>query len=625
MNALHGCEGCPVAALPLHGAAPRLVALVGPPNSGKSTLFNRLTGLRQRVANFPGVTVEERRGRARLEGDREVVLIDLPGVYSLSPRSEDERVTHDVLKGEMEGMARPDAVLLILDSTNLNRHLVLAAPILALGLPTLVVLNMADELSSRGGAVDAEALATRLGVPVALASASKGEGLEMVREFLSGAVGVPASRDLPVLADIPKCRQWAVAMGDKARYAAPAPPVWTRRLDAVFLHPVAGPLVFLAVVVTVFQTIFSAARPLMDGVDHAVQASGAWLAALLPASLFKSLLLEGVWGGVGSVVIFLPQILLLFLFIGLLEDSGYLARAALIADRTMRKAGLQGKSFLPLLSAYACAVPAVLAARTIENKRDRIATILIAPFMTCSARLPVYTLIIAAFLPERPLLGPFLGTRAAAMLGLYVLGFLAAFGTARLLKSSVLNSDGAPFLLEMPPYRLPTLRQIGLRMYDRAKIFLRRAGTVILGVAVVLWILAHLPLSGGKLPEIANSVAGTIGRAIEPFVRPLGFDWRIGIGIVMSLAAREVIVGTLGTLYGMDPKSGSEGLQAALRHDLTAGGAVALLVFFAFAMQCLSTVAVVRRETGGWRWPAIQFAYMGLLAYSGAYVANRIV
>jgi ferrous iron transport protein B len=598
---------------------------VGPPNSGKSTLFNRLTGLRQKVANFPGVTVEERRGRARLAGEREVVLIDLPGVYSLTPRSEDERVTRDVLMGEMAGTAKPDAVLLILDSTNLNRHLVLAAPVLALGLPTLVVLNMADELASRGGGVDAEALATRLGVPVALVSASKGDGFELVRKFLSGAVGLPASLDLPVLADIPKCRQWAVAMGDEARYAAPAPPVWTRRLDAVFLHPVAGPLIFLAVVVAVFQTIFSAARPLMDAVDHAVSASGAFLSGLFPASPLKSLLFEGIWGGVGSVVIFLPQILLLFLFIGLLEDSGYLARAALIADRTMRKAGLQGKSFLPLLSAYACAVPAVLAARTIENKRDRIATILIAPFMTCSARLPVYTLIIAAFLPERPLLGPFLGTRATAMLGLYLLGFLAALGTARLLKSSILKSDGAPFLLEMPPYRRPTLRQIGLRMFDRAKIFLRRAGTVILGVAVVLWILAHVPLSGGKMPEIGSSVAGTLGRVIEPFVRPLGFDWRIGIGIVMSLAAREVIVGTLGTLYGMDPKVGSEGLQAALRHDLTPGGAVALLVFFAFAMQCLSTVAVVRRETGGWKWPAIQFAYMGLLAYSGAFLANRVV
>jgi ferrous iron transport protein B len=618
------CHGCPAAALPVHGHA-RLVGLVGPPNSGKSTLFNRLTGLRQKVANYPGVTVEERRGRARLNGGTEVVLVDLPGVYSLTPRSEDERVTRDVLMGEMAGQPRPDAILLILDSTNLKRHLVLAAPVLALHLPTLVVLNMADELDARGGSVDPAALAEQLGVPVALVSAAKGDGIETVQDFLSGAVGVPRALDLPAVSDIPKCRQWAVRVGDDAGYAPPAAPVWTRRLDAVFLHPVAGPLVFLGVVVAVFQMIFSAARPLMDLVDHAVRASGAWVGALLPDGAFRSLVVEGVWGGVGSVLVFLPQILILFFFIGLLEDSGYLARAALIADRTMRKAGLQGKSFLPLLSAYACAVPAVLASRTIENKRDRIATILIAPFMTCSARLPVYTLIIAAFIPERPLLGPFLGTRAAAMLGLYVLGFLAAFGTARLLKSSVLKSDGSPFLLEMPPYRRPTLRQIVIRMFDRSKIFLRRAGTVILGVAIVLWVLAHLPLSAGQMPEVANSVAGTLGRTLEPLVKPLGFDWKIAIGLVTSLAAREVIVGTLGTLYGMDPQAGTAGLQAALRHDLTPGGAVALLVFFAFAMQCLSTVAVVRRETGGWRWPAVQFAYMGLLAYSGAFIANRLV
>jgi ferrous iron transport protein B len=624
VSAASHCDGCPAAALPVHGHS-RLVGLVGPPNSGKSTLFNRLTGLRQKVANYPGVTVEERRGRARLDGDTEVVLIDLPGVYSLTPRSEDERVTRDVLAGEMAGQRKPDAILLILDSTNLKRHLVLAAPVLALGLPTLVVLNMADELESRGGSVDPAALAEQLGAPVALVSAAKGQGIETVYDFLNGAVGVPRAMDLPMLADIPKCRQWAVRMGDQAGYAAPAPPLWTRRLDAVFLHPVAGPLVFLAVVVAVFQMIFSAARPLMDLVDAGVRASGVWVGGLLPNGALRSLVVEGVWGGVGSVLVFLPQILILFFFIGLLEDSGYLARAALIADRTMRKAGLQGKSFLPLLSAYACAVPAVLASRTIENKRDRIATILIAPFMTCSARLPVYTLIIAAFIPERPILGPFLGTRAAAMLGLYVLGFLAAFGTARLLKSSVLKSDGSPFLLEMPPYRRPTLRQIALRMFDRAKIFLRRAGTVILGVAIVLWVLAHLPLSAGKMPEIASSVAGTLGRALEPLVRPLGFDWKIAIGLVTSLAAREVIVGTLGTLYGMDPQAGTAGLQAALRHDLTPGGAVALLVFFAFAMQCLSTVAVVRRETGGWKWPAIQFAYMSLLAYSGAFVANHIV
>jgi ferrous iron transport protein B len=603
----------------------RFVALVGPPNSGKSTLFNRLTGLRQKVANFPGVTVEERRGLAKVASGKDVVLIDLPGVYSLVARSEDERVTHDVLMGTMPGTPTPDAVLLVLDATNLKRHLVLAAPVLALGLPTIVVLNMADELEARGGDLDPEALAAQLGAPVALVSASRGEGLEPVVEFLGGELGVPASLDLPALGDIPKCRQWAARLGDEAGYSPPAPPVWTRRLDGVFLHPVVGPAVFVVVVVGVFQTIFTVARPMMDLIDGAVSGSGAWLGAHLPASLLRDLIVGGIWGGVGSVVVFLPQILLLFLFLGVLEDSGYLARAALIADRTMSKAGLQGKSFLPLLSAYACAVPAVLATRTIENKRDRIATILIAPFMTCSARLPVYTLIIAAFIPERAVLGPFLGTRAAALLGLYVLGFIAAFGTARLLKSSVLKSEGAPFLMEMPPYRWPTLRQIGLRLYDRAKIFLRRAGTVILAVSIGLWVLSNLPLAAGKPPQIAHSVTGTVGRTLEPLVRPLGFDWKIAIGLVTSLAAREVIVGTLGTLYGMEGDKNSAGLQAALRHDLTPGGAVALLVFFAFAMQCASTIAVVRRETGGWRWPAIQFAWMTLLAYAGAFVANRLV
>lgn len=363
----------------------------------------------------------------------------------------------------------------------------------------------------------------------------------------------------------------------------------------------------------------------MNLVDRAVGASGAWLGSVLPDGIGRQLLVEGVWAGVGSVVVFLPQILLLFLFIGILEDSGYLARAALIADRTMAKVGLQGKSFIPLLSAYACAVPAIMATRTIENKRDRIATILIAPFMTCSARLPVYTLIIAAFLPERPLVGPVLGTRAAALLGLYVLGFLAAVATARLLKSSVLKSERTPFVLEMPPYRRPTLRQIGLRLLDRTKVFLRRAGTVILAMSIALWVLAHVPLKDSKPPAIADSFAGTIGRVVEPVISPLGFNWKIGIGLVTSIAAREVIVGTLGTIYGMEGDADSKGLQEALRHDLTPAGAVALLVFFAFAMQCMSTIAVVRRETGGWTWPVLQFSYMGALAWVGAFVAFRVV
>ena len=623
---MSGCDDCALVGLhPTTGNGAGVVAIIGPPNSGKSTLFNRLTGLRQKVANYPGVTVEQRVGNATLASGREITLVDLPGVYSLSPRSEDERVAHDILTGTMPDFPRPDAILLILDSTNLGRHLMLAAPVLALGLPTMIILNMADDLRARGGELDAQALSRQLGAPAVLASAARGEGLEAVWDFLATRSAPPAPVDASALQDVPKCHAWAARLGRRASYQPPAPPVWTRRLDAIFLHPVWGPLIFVLVVVTVFQAIFAWARPLMDAVQSFITWSGGLVASVLPASPFRSLLLEGVWSGVGSVLVFLPQILVLFLFIGILEDSGYLARAALIADRTMARVGLQGKSFIPLLSAYACAVPAILATRTIENKRDRTATILIAPLMTCSARLPVYTLIIAAFLPERPLLGPLLGTRAAAMLGLYLLGFLAAFATARVLKSSILKSERASFLLEMPPYRRPTLSSLGLRLVDRSKIFLRRAGTVILAVAILLWVFAHLPLEHGKMPPVENSIAGKVGHAIEPVIRPLGFNWKIGVGLVTSLAAREVIVGTLGTLYGMEPDAKSRGLQKALRQDLAPAGAVALLVFFAFAMQCMSTIAVVRRETGGWKWPLIQFAYMTLLAYGGAFVAYRIV
>ena len=625
------CHGPSVATLPLPDTSGKqhIVAIVGPPNSGKSTLFNRLTGLRQKVANFPGVTVEHRMGKAKLDHHREIYVVDLPGVYSLQPRTEDERVTHDVLAGTMKGLPKPDAVMLILDSTNLSRHLSLAAPILSLGLPTLVILNMADDLHGRGGEVDAKELSKQLNTPVVLISASKGTGVEKVFEFLNGAPKhlppKPPLLQLPVLQDVPKVRDWAANMSRRTNFRAPAPPLWTRRLDGIFLHPVAGPLIFLLVVIGVFQTIFAGARPLMDAVAAAIQTSGKWIEAAMPDTPLRSLIVDGVWSGVGSVIVFLPQILLLFLFIGVLEDSGYLARAALIADRTMARIGLQGKSFIPLLSAYACAVPAIMATRTIENKRDRIATILIAPFMTCSARLPVYTLVIAAFIPEKPLLGLFFGTRAAALLGFYVLGFLAAIITARLLKSTVLKSTRAPFILEMPPYRWPTMTSLILRLIDRSKVFLRRAGTVILAVAIVLWVLAHLPLHAGKAPAIGESIAGMIGHAVEPVIRPLGFNWKIGIGLITSLAAREVIVGTLGTIYGIEGTTQSMGLQAALRHDLTPGGAAALLVFFAFAMQCMSTVAVVRRETAGWRWPIIQFAYMTVFAYVFAFLANRIV
>ncbi|HYL55806.1 MAG TPA: ferrous iron transporter B [Gemmatimonadales bacterium] len=601
------------------------VALVGPPNSGKSSLFNRLTGLRQRVANYPGVTVEQRGGRVRLGAGRDVELLDLPGTYALQSRSEDERITDDVLHGRIPGIPRPDALLLVLDSTNLARHLVLAAPVLALGLPVLVVLNLTDDLERRGGSLDPAALAQQLGAPVALVSAATGRGLDTIRQFLTGQLGVPARVPLPMVQNIPACRLWAGRLASQSTYRPPAPPLWTRRLDGMFLHPVVGPLLLLAVVLGVFQGMFAAAAPLSNGLEGAVGAAGRWAGALLPAGVARDVAVQGVLAGVGSVIVFLPQIAVLFLFIGILEDSGYLARAALIADRTMARIGLQGKSFIPLLSAYACAVPAVLATRTIESKRDRLATILVAPFMTCAARLPVYALIIAAFLPNSPLLGPVFGVRAAALLGLYILGFLAAVGTALLLRSTILKGDRAPFLLELPPYRWPTLRSLGLRLVDRSRAFLTRAGTVILGVTVGLWMLCHLPLVNGHAPDLSHSVVGTVGRTIEPAIRPLGFDWKIGVGLVTSLAAREVIVGTLGTIHGIEGDAGSAGLQQALRHDLTPGGAVALLVFFAFAMQCVSTIAVVRRETGGWRYPLLQFGYMLTLAYGGALLAKSLI
>ena len=627
MSECSDCRTCPVVPemeLGQPAALPKMVALIGPPNSGKTTLFNRLTGLRQKVANFPGVTVEQHSGIAGLPDGRTARIVDLPGVYSLSPRSEDERVAHDVLTGARPGTQKPEAILLVLDSTYLHRHLMLAAPILSLGLPTLVILNMADDLRNRGGHLDLPALAAQLGAPVALISARQGEGLERVWEFLAGAMPVPSPTELPVLQDVPKCRQWAGRMGAHASYHPPAPPIWTRRLDAVFLHPIAGPLVFAAVVLLVFQTIFSYARPLMNGVTWLFETSGNWFASQIPWPLLRSLV-EVVWvKGAGSVIVFLPQVLLLYMFIGMLEDSGYLARAALIADRTMARVGLQGKSFIPLLSAYACAVPAIMATRTIENKRDRFATILIAPFMTCSARLPVYLLIIAAFIPARPLLGRLVSTQTAAMLGLYLLGFVAAVGTARILKSSILRSGRTQFLLEMPSYRWPTWQSIGLRLVDRGKVFLRRVGTVILLVTAILFVLTKLPLVHGAAPPIENSVAGTIGRTIEPLIRPLGFNWKIGIGLITSLASRETIISSLGSIYGMDA-SNKAGLQQALRRDLSPGGALALLIFFAFAMQCVSTIAVVRRETGGWKWPALQFAYMSVLAYAGAFLAFHLV
>ncbi|MGA2083979.1 MAG: ferrous iron transporter B [Terracidiphilus sp.] len=623
-------------AVPPPAGALRTVVLIGPPNSGKSTLFNRLTGLRQKVANYPGVTVEQRMGLMAGVGRPDLTLIDLPGIYSLTPYSEDARVAVDVLRGKMPGTPKPDAVLLVLDSLHLTRQLMLAAPVLALGLPTLVLLNMSDLMESRGGQVDSLKLARELGAAVAQISATRATGLDAVPLFLNRLNGRDAHKPdakpltLPVLGNAASAHTWAAQVSSRTGYQAPLSVEGTRKIDNILLHRIWGPLLFLVVVVGVFEVVFSIGQPLSDGFGDILARIGGLVRPLLPAGWLQSLLLDGAWKGISSVLVFLPQILLLFLFIGILEDSGYLSRAALIADRVMRTTGLNGKAFIPLLSAYACAVPAIMATRTIENKRDRMATILVAPFMTCSARLPVYMLMIAAFIPNIVYLHGILGLRTIVMLSLYLAGFVGAMTTAWLLKSSILKSSETPFILELPQYRMPTLRSLSLRLVDRARIFLRQAGTIILCVTLALWVLAHMPviqMPGGSLsaPDLADSLIGRLGHFIEPVIAPLGFNWKIGIGLLSSVLAREVMVSTMGTLYGADPATQSMHLQTALHHDMTLGGALALMIFFAFAMQCTSTMAVVRRETNSWKWPALQFLYMLVLAYGAAFVVNRAV
>jgi ferrous iron transport protein B len=631
MNACCETPAVKQPAPPPPGSTLKTVLLIGPPNSGKSTLFNKLTGLRQKVANYPGVTVEQRKGLMAGVGREDLTLIDLPGIYSLTPYSEDARVAVDVLRGRMPGTPKPDAVLLVLDSLHLTRQLMLAQPVLAVGLPTLVLLNMSDLMESRGGFIDVLQLARELNAPVAQISAVHGTGLDAVPLFLNQQNGHAQTNrvELPVIGNAASTHNWAAQVSRRTGYQAPLSTANTRKIDNVLLHRIWGPLLFLLVVMGVFEVVFALGQPLSDGFGDLLARAADLVRPLLPTGWLQSLLLDGVWKGVSSVLVFLPQILLLFLFIGVLEDSGYLARAALIADRVMRTIGLNGKAFIPLLSAYACAIPAIMATRTIENKRDRLATILVAPFMTCSARLPVYLLLIAAFIPNTYFLHGVLGLRTLVMLGLYLAGFVAAFTTARLLKSSILKSSDTPFILELPQYRMPTLYSLALRLVDRARIFLKNAGTIIVAVSLALWVLAQIPpihLNGGSYapPQLANSVIGHIGHFIEPAIAPLGFNWKIGIGLICSIFAREVMVSTMGTLYGADPGTQAFSLQNALHHDMTIGGALALMIFFAFAMQCTSTIAVVKRETNSWTWPAVQFLYMLVLAYGAAFAVNHI-
>jgi ferrous iron transport protein B len=692
---------------------PPLIALVGNPNSGKTTLFNALTGLRQKTGNYPGVTVEWKEGTSFNQHGKPVRLLDLPGSYSLNARSPDERILVEALLGRVPVLRAPDAVICCVDASNLERNLFLVTQVLELGLPTLVVLNMMDVARRRGMQVDVEKLQARLGVPVVVAEASRGVGIaqlriQMAREWPRGKllmelpqmVEAGVKDLLPLLGhgdadrrhtregearlllttdgdwpqagplrtkvnlcrqrfdrDIPGWRSELITsryawLGETVREVVrkfnPGRRSLTDRADRILLHPVTGFPVLAGVMGLLFYSIFSIAVPFMDGLDAVVGALGAWVGELLPAGQINSLVVDGVIGGVGGVLVFLPQILLLFFFISLLESTGYMARAAFILDRLMSKVGLHGRAFIPLLSSYACAVPGIMATRTIESPKDRLITIMVAPFMTCSARLPVYLVLIAAMLP-----GDGHGAavkQALLLLLLYFLGTAMALVFAALFRRTLLKGPSPTLIMELPVYRLPRLSSVLLEMLDRGWIFIKRAGTIIFALSIVLWFLMNYPRvdadaaaaleraamqheAGAVLADdgqLEGSFAGQLGRQLEPLFAPLGFDWRITVGVIASFAAREVFVSTMAIIYRVDEEATDslvETFRAAERGDgtplFTPLTCLSILMFFVFALQCISTVAIVRRETASWRWPIFQFSYMLAVAWVAAFVVYQ--
>ena len=714
----------PLAARPADAArVTRRVAVVGNPNSGKSTLFNRLTGLRQKVANYPGVTVEVTWGRCPLPSGSTLDLVDLPGAYSLRPRSPDEEIVRDVLLGIDRRTPAPDTILLVLDASSLDRQLFLALQVLGLERPTIVALNMIDITREQGLAVDRKSLERILGVPVYETVGRTGEGLDALRAALDGGPPAPGPRpvehpeeiDAEVKTLAAHLSEQGVAAGaeaeriawvllceesdDLVKRLAPAcvaevrarrerldrhdakwrgveaergyeaverilakvqrkvtstDPV-RRRVDRIVTHRIVGPLLFALIMGVVFQAIYAGAQPLMDLIERGVGWAGNGLTALLPAGPLRSLLVDGILAGAGTLLSFLPQIALLFLFIGILEDSGYLARAAFILDRMMGAVGLPGRAFLPLLSSFACAIPGILATRTIENRRDRLATIFVAPFMSCSARLPVYALLIGAFIPNLGW-GP-LSLPGLVLFALYVFGIAVAFLTAWALRRTVLRGPRASSVMELPPYRKPAWRGLLSTIRSQSLEFVKKAGTIIVAVSAVLWFLATYPTGAPETAAVEarlaaaeqtadaaavaalrqeaagsalrHSFAGQIGRWLEPVIAPLGFDWKIGIGLVTSFAAREVMVSTMATVWNLgDGSEDAVSLRKAMReakHPRTGEAAyppltgISLMVFFALACQCMSTVAVVRRETGTWTWPLLMLVSMNVLAWIASF------
>lgn len=625
------------------------LALVGSPNCGKTTLFNALTGLRQKVANYPGVTVEHTQGSIEVEVDgdvtntREIQLLDLPGTYSLEPLSPDEQVTLDALEGKLEGVDAPDGIVIVADATTLERSLPFIGEVLRLGRPSLVVLTMIDELKARKGAVKMGALRRALGVKVLGVVGNKGLGLDDLEHELGRVETWKAASPDKIPEDQLDRFVWADEVLSECLTRPDESRSRTDAIDRVVLHPGFGIALFLLVMFLFFQIIFTVAAPLQEGLEGLVMGLGVVVKGMMEPGLLRSLLVDGLITGVGGVVVFVPQIALLLLMISLLEGSGYMARAAFVIDRVMGWAGLEGRCFVALLSSYACAIPGLMATRSVPDPKSRLATMMVAPFMTCSARLPVYGLLISAFIPSEHVLG-ILSIQGLAMFGLYFLGSISALLAAVIFKRGLLRGRTYPFYMELPPYRVPSWRVVLNFVWRGVKGFLRKAGTIILVASVLLWGMLSFPqveppaeikkdTAAARAYQIERSAAAQVGKAIEPVIEPLGFDWRIGIGIIASFAAREVIVATLAQIYSFDGEEDDlEGLgdrlKKAKKDDgtpaYTLATALALLVFYVYALQCVSTLAVMKRETGTWRWPAIAFLYMLAVAWIASFITYQL-
>jgi ferrous iron transport protein B len=619
-----------------HAAAPTLhapwrIALVGNPNCGKTALFNLLTGARQKVANYAGVTVESKVGHARLTHGQHVTVVDLPGAYSLTPATPDEAVTLEVIEGRRAGEAAPDVIVAVVDATNLRMNLRLVLELKRLDRPMLVALNMADVARSQGLAIDVARLAAELGCPVVETVAVRHDGhaqlLAQLERQLGGQIPVQG-----VHAATPAARPVGELQAEVRRILALVAPGagqfqrFHRRIDALVMHPVWGLAILATVLFLIFQAVFSWASVPMDMIKETISGAGAWTTAHMAAGPLRSLLVDGVIAGAGSVLVFLPQILILFFFILLLEDSGYLPRAAFLLDNLMGKVGLSGRAFIPLLSSFACAIPGIMATRTIANWRDRLATIMVAPLMTCSARLPVYALLIGAFVPARSV-GVF-NLRGLTLFGLYVAGVVSAMAVAWVMKRFWMKSRYQPLMLELPPYRVPGLRNLVLGLWERARIFLQRVGGIIFALTVVLWFLASFPAppAGATGAAIEYSLAGIMGHALQHVFAPIGFNWQISIALVPGMAAREVAVGALGTVYSLSAEGDSvaNALSPVIAQGWSLATAYSLLAWFVFAPQCLSTLVVVKRETNSWRYPLLMAAYLFGLAYVAAFATYRL-